>query len=140
MTTECPRCEGFGHVPENSGPGWYRREWRILLDPTVSWHPCPDCQRERSPLATLHERLSQVLILRLEGSVPDWVEHGDWRHGVTADGQEVWRWRDVLCLPPGPETDHQGWLLVSSLGVRRLGARDECEELLRRLGAPLLPA
>lgn len=138
--SECPRCDGFGHVPEGAAPGWYQRDWRLILDPTVAWHPCPDCSPERSPLAVLHQRLTEVLITRMDAAVANWTERGDWRHGRTDDDQAVWRWRDVLCLPPGPETDHQGWLLASSLGVRRIDARDEVDVLLHRMGAPPLPA
>lgn len=140
MNPDCPTCDGFGHVPEGAAPGWYRRDWRLILDPTVAWQPCPDCRVDRSPLSVLHQRLTEILVARLDDSVDGWAERGDWRYGVTDDGQAAWRWRDVLCLPPGPETNYESWLLASNLGVQRLDTGDELDDLLRRMGAPPLPS
>ena len=138
MSAECPTCDGFGHVPEGEDGGWYRRDWRLILDPTVRWRPCPACRPERSPLSVLHQRLTELLVARMEAAIETWNQRGDWRHGVSDEGQAAWRWRDVLCLPPGPETDHQGWLLASDLGVQRVADRAELDQLLHKMGAPPL--
>ena len=138
MRADCAHCDGFGHVPEGVATGWYARDWRLLLDPTVRWLPCPTCADSQPVLVRVHERLSRVLIDRLDSQVVEWHPAGGWRSGTTGDGQAVWRWRDVAVLPPGPMTDHHGWMLVSSMGVQRALARDECGELLRRMGAPAL--
>jgi len=136
----CAWCEGFGHHPRGADPGWYQRDWRLLLDPTVEWVRCRACATRRSPLARLHERLSRGAVSRLDAEVAAWKPHGDWRCGTTPDGQTVWRWRDVAVLAPGPKTDHRDWMVLSSLGVQRALEADACRRLLAQLGAPALPA
>lgn len=139
MTDECPTCDGFGYVPEGESPGWYRRDWRLMLDPTVRWGACPTCAAERSPLSRLHERLAEILLRRITAQIDAWRPHGAWEHGTTDEGQAVWRWGTVAVLPPGPETGFHGWLLVSRLGVVRSDDRADLAELLDELGAPHLP-
>lgn len=136
----CAQCDGFGYHPAGAEDGWYARDWRVLLDATVDWERCRQCSDPRSPLAALHERLSQQLLQQLDREVTAWTPIGAWRRGEGTDQQRIWRWRDVAIVPPGPITDHLHWLAVSSLGVQRGLDRDQCAVLLQRLGAPELPA
>ncbi|MDA3961889.1 MAG: hypothetical protein PF961_13955 [Planctomycetota bacterium] len=139
MSEECGYCEGFGYVPEGSKPRWYSTDWRLLLDPTVRWEACPECSSERSPLSRLHEHLAEMLMQRINAQVEEWTQNGAWEYGNTDEGQAVWRWGSVALLPPGPDTEFQGWLLVSPLGVARSDAREDLTEMLSELGAPRLP-
>ncbi len=140
MSSEgCLVCDGFGWVPAGDSGGWYRRDWRLLLDATVSWQACPACGDQRPALVRLHEKLANALLQRLDEQGGDWRIQGPWRHGLSPEGQEIWRWQDLACLPPGPLAGHDGWMLVSPLGLSRHLDCVACAGLLAEAGAPELP-
>ena len=132
----CPLCSGFGWVPEHGPEDWYHSDWRLMLDPAVTWQPCPRCQRE-APMARLQRSLARVLIGRLERLVMAWHETGGWRHARLPSGQHLWRWRDIACIAPGD--GDTGWVLVSDLGIMRDLGHGQCTYHARQAGAPELP-
>lgn len=137
--SECATCDGFGWRPEGAESGWYGRDWRLLLDPTVEWERCPDCGDPRPPMVQLHERLARAALARIDASVADWEHRGAWRRGVDGDGQVVYRWRDIACVLPGSLLAPHAFVLISPLGVQRDLGPSLVRDHLRRLGAPELP-
>lgn len=126
----CPSCDDFHWLPDGHGPGWAQRDWRPILEPDLTWRPCPDCGELQFRQA-LSESLGRFLIARLDEDVR-WAPglRASWRFGCLPSGQPVWRWHDLACVPPGPDQTGSGWLLISPLGGV---ARDLSAEALRRM-------
>lgn len=137
MPESCPRCCGFRYEPEGAAPGWYERDWRLLLDPTVAWRPCPDCGDPLPGLARLHEALGGLLVRRLEAAGRDARDLGGWRIARLNEGRVLHRWRDLAVVSPG--ADGGGWLLISRHGVLRDLDRLTLAHHLHEGGAPDLP-
>ncbi|NET73043.1 MAG: hypothetical protein F6K62_19555 [Sphaerospermopsis sp. SIO1G2] len=142
--TECRHCDGFGFVPAGIGSGWYRRDWRLMLDPTLDWERCNFCYAQQSPLSHLHECLAKELRHRLLSEIKSWLMIGGWQYGVAGEcheaaGQISFLWRDMICLPPGPMTQFNDWLIVSRLGTLRLPNIEQTEYHLSRARSPELP-
>lgn len=134
----CPVCDDFRFVPVGQAPGWYQRDWRLLLDPTVRWESCSRCGAER-PVWRLQEQLSRLLARRIDEQVDGWRSFGVWQRGLGADGQTIWRHGAVYCLPPGLLADLDAWTLVSELGVMRHLDAVAIAQQLERAGLPSLP-
>lgn len=134
---DCPHCEGFGHVPEGETPGWYGRDWRLLIDPAVRWAPCRACHRS-GPYDDLHRVLARALLERIDRDAGGWRRRGGWQEGDLS-GQVVWRWHHLACLPPGPLAGLE-WILASDHGVCHEAERRLAALHCQRAGAPPLPA
>ena len=139
----CSHCDGFGFVSVGIGSGWYQRDWRLMLDPNQEWELHVLLEATIS-LSNLHECLARELRHRLHGEIQAWINVGGWQCGSApasheAAGQVVFIWRDIICLPPGPMTQFDHWLIVSRLGALRLPDLNQVAYHLSRAGAPELP-
>lgn len=142
MTTSspsCSTCEDFGWIPEVSDfRGWYQRNWRLLLDPTISWRRCPDCLHPQAAVASVHDYLARWLRARIISEATNWSEGGDWRGGDW-QGSVVWRHENgLLLVGPGPANPHP-WLLVSDHGVMQDLTIASCRYHLHEAGLALPP-
>jgi hypothetical protein len=135
---DCPRCDGFGWVPTGHPDGWYQRDWRLLLDPTVSWERCGRCGPALADLPRLHQALARYLLGRIENEVQSWRTRGGWELGRCQDNP-VWRWRHLCAIEPGPLSGDEHWLLVSELGVLSCADISVVRRHLTEAGAPDLP-
>ncbi len=135
-TSACPRCSGFGWVPTQGPSNWYEHDWRLMLDPSVAWEPCPRCRSEH-PLARLQRNLARMLIARFEGMATSWSDDHGWRRADLQRDQVLLRWRDIACV--GSQSADAGWMLVSDLGIMRGLARERLAYHCAQAGAPPLP-
>lgn len=136
MTQPCPVCEDFHWIPRESGAGWFRRDWRMLLDPAVTWMQCPACRREQPAGRRLREAITAMLLDRLGASVACWTAHGSWQRGAADDGQVLYRHGGLYCLPPGPMIDPTAWTIVSDMGVLRGLDVAACRQHVQESGRP----
>ncbi|TVR42098.1 MAG: hypothetical protein EA402_12245 [Planctomycetota bacterium] len=137
----CATCDGFGWIPE-TGPssGWYRHNWRLILDPTLAWKRCPVCGAQ-SGLSNVQDCLARLLLLRVLQETETWQRHGTWWLGYW-QGCDLWRdeTESLLIIGPGPGNPHP-WLLISSHGVMDHLSREAVDYHLQRMDrVPLPPA
>jgi hypothetical protein len=136
-TDGCPVCSGFRWVPEERDHpqgNWYARDWRLMLDPTVSWRPCPRCSEDTVSWQRLHGDLSALLLKRIDQDARRWVDNGQWRSAIMDGWRRFHRWRHLACLVG----DDDRWMVISDLGVARDLRADRCRYLLDQCGAPEL--
>ena len=110
-----------------------------MLDPAVSWRACPTCSGESNTLVRLQDQLARLLVRKLDREAAHWQEHHGWRVADLPNGQRLFRWRDLACVAPAPESPVEGWMLVSPLGIMRQLDRRHCRYHLAKAGAPELP-
>ncbi|MFW5846420.1 MAG: hypothetical protein ACOCXJ_09360 [Planctomycetota bacterium] len=131
----CRHCSGFGWLPQHAASGWYERDWRLLLDPTVVWQRCPRCH-DQADLARLHDSLSLLMMRRLDQEVAQWSQDGVWRVGVLDGVRRVYRWQGIACVCNTVEP--RRWLVLSAGGVASELDDQACQRLLAAAGAPPL--
>lgn len=136
-TGECPTCNGFRWVPDERASlqeGWYTRDWRLMLDPTVAWKPCPQCSVDAVSWQRLHGDLAALLLKRIDQDARRWVDNGQWRSAIMDGWRRVHRWQHLACLVG----DDDRWMVISDLGVARDLSPQRCRYLLDQCGAPEL--
>lgn len=133
----CSTCDDFGWVPVGVAPGWYRREWRVLLDPSLHWQRCPDCGGLHAGISGMQEALANVLLQRLISSGEPWQEAGRGWLRSRMDDCPLWSYEHrLIAFGPGSANPHP-WQLISAMGVMRDLSVEQCLHHVQRAGIPL---
>ena len=116
LAASCLSCDDFGWLPEQGPKGWYGTEWRLMLDPTVTWVRCPDCQPSEAPLNRMQDCLALWLLRRMIAEITPNQRHGDWIQG-SWQSCPAWQYgSEIVLIGPGDGNPHP-WLMVSENGV-----------------------
>ncbi|TVR13761.1 MAG: hypothetical protein EA401_05995 [Planctomycetota bacterium] len=134
---QCATCDDFGWVPKGAAAGWYRREWRVVLDPAVEWQRCPDCGGLDSGISGMQEALASILLQRLIVCGEPWQQAGrGWLHGRLEDCP-LWSYEHrLIAFGPGSANPHP-WQVISAMGVMRDLSSQQCLHHIQRAGFPL---
>ncbi len=140
MNTNCPQCDGFSWIPDavnlDANRSWYQQDWRLLIDPTVSWSPCPSCSQDDVAVERLHGDLAAIMMKRLNRDVNKWSHDGGWDIGVLDNIHAVYRWKSLACICR--QIEPRRWMVLSDMGVTDDLTDSQCAELIKRAGAPEL--
>lgn len=135
-TPRCATCDDFGWVPVGAAAGWYRREWRLVLDPSVEWQRCPDCGSLEAGIGGMQEALASVLLHRLVASGEPWHAAGNGWLRSHLDDCALWSHEHrLIAFGPGSANPHP-WQLISAMGVMRDLSLEHCLHHIQRAGAP----
>ena len=132
-STVCPACDDFT-CAQNGPEGWYQKDWRLMLDPTVEWIRCPHCQSPPKPLLRVQECLSQLRSAILT-EITVLEQRGDWNRG-SWQCYPAWKFSDKLAIVAETMQQPHSWLLVSESGVMKGLDGADCRYHIERMGLP----
>lgn len=129
----CLSCDDFGWLPQQGPKGWYGKDWRLMLDPTVVWVRCPDCQVHNPPLNRMQDCLAHWLLRRIITEIAVTDSAGDWLVGTWQSCPALRHEQDLVLIGPGSGNPHP-WLMVSEHGVMQDLSVSQCLYHLERIG------